>query len=377
MSANPDRASGIGRIHAGLDAWERGEFDEAVRLTTDAIDSGTLSSDVLALAYYSRGLAHSRKGGYRQALQDFSDSLRLNPTFVHAYYQRGYVYRQCGQDDDAIGDYDRVIALDPGFMHAYINRGVIYIDKGLYQRALQDFHRAIRLDPKQARAYSDRGCAFYGNGQYGRAMEDFDRALRIDPSYAIAHLHRGHVYCMRGRHSQALEEYTQAITLNPEFALAYKNRGHMHFHQGSFADAAADYQRYLAYQLDDASIVILLYLARVRAGVEGHAELSERARDLDLGRWPGAAVAMLLGDLDPEHVLAQASDDPDLEEHDGRHLGYFYIAQHYLLQRKLPQAVEMLRLALLEGATDCFEYALVEAELRRLGVAVLWPRAER
>ncbi len=377
MSANPDRASGIGRIHAGLDAWERGEFDEAVRLTTEAIESGMLSPDVLALAHYSRGLAHSRKAGYRQAVEDFSESVRLNPAFVHAYYQRGYAYRQCGQDDQAVADYDRVIALDASFMHAYINRGVIYIDKGLYQRALQDFHRAIRLDPKQARAYSDRGCAFYGNGQYGRAMEDFDEALRIDPNYAIAHLHRGHVYCMRERYRQALEEYTEAIELNPEFALAYKNRGHVYFHQARFADAAADYERYLAQRTDDASVVILLYLARVRAGAEADAELAERAQKLDLGRWPGAAVAMLLGSVGPEHVLAQANDDPDLEEHGDRHLGFFYIALHYLLQRRLPEAVEMLRLALLEGATDCFEYALVEAELQRLGVAVFWPRAQR
>jgi lipoprotein NlpI len=365
------------RLEASARAWKRGSYDEVIALTTDAIGDGLLAPEYGAIAHYQRGLAYNRKGLHDEAMLDFSEAIRLNPEFARAYYQRGYLARQAGQDELAIADYDCAIQFDPQLVHAYINRGVLRIDQGLYYQALQDFHKAIRLDPTRARIYSDRGCAYYGSGHYDRALEDFDQALRLDPNYVVAHLHRGHVHCARGNYAEAIEAYSEAVRVDPGFALGRKNRAHVYFFEGRFADAAADYARYVELCPHDASTVILRYLACARSGEASVTELARHAQALDLNKWPGAAIAMFLGQSTPETVLTQASSDSESVKNDGRHLGFFYLGQYHLLQENAAGAVEMFRLALLDGARDCFEYELAVAELDRLGVRVLVPRARR
>ncbi len=364
-------------LAASASAMERGDLDEVVVLTTGVIESGYLSNQGTAVAYYQRGLAFCRKKLYEQAIEDFNEAIRFDPEFARAYYHRGYVCRQTGRNGHAIENYNRAIRLDPEFVPAYINRGAIHVDEGLYYHAIQDFHQAIRLDPRHARVYSDRGCAFYGNGRYDRALEDFNEALRLEPTFALAHLHRGHVYCATACYDHAIDAYTQALQLDPQFALAYKNRGHVHYYQGRFSEAETDYSTYLELRGDDVSVMILLYLARARRGADGQNVLCRQAHGMNLFEWPGAAVAMFLGDATPEEALAQARVDSETVKNGGRHLGFFYAGQYYLLQGQTDDAVEMCRQAILDGATDCFEHAFAEAELARIGVSILIPRDPR
>jgi lipoprotein NlpI len=356
------------RLEASARAWKRGSYDEVIALTTDAIVEGLLAPEYGAIAHYQRGLAYNRKGLRDEAMLDFSEAIRLNPEFARAYYQRGYLARQAGQDELAIADYDCAIQFDPQLVHAYINRGVLRIDQGLYYQALQDFHKAARLD---------RGCAYYGSGHYDRALEDFDQALRLDPNYVVAHLHRGHVYCAKGNYADAIVAYSEAIRVDRAFALGWKNRAHVYFFEGRFAEAAADYASYIELCPFDTPAIILGHLAYARSGDASVTELARRAQALDLDKWPGAAIAVFLGQVTPEAVLTQASNDSQSVKDDGRHLGFFYLGQYHLLQANVVEAVEMFRLALLDGARDCFEYELAGAELDRLGVRVLVPRARR
>ena len=187
-------------------------------------------------------------------------------------------------------------------------------------------------------------------------------------------------HCARGNYAGAIEAYSAAVRVDRGFALGWKNRAHVYFFEGRFEDAAADYAAYVELCPHDASAVMLGYLASVRSGidsVDSRTELARHARALDLNGWPGAAIAMFLGEAEPEAMLAQASGDSESVKNDGRHLGFFYVGQYYLLQANTVGAVEMFRVALLDGARDCFEYELAGAELDRLSVRVLVPRARR
>ncbi|MFQ6024863.1 MAG: tetratricopeptide repeat protein [Acidiferrobacterales bacterium] len=376
MQRRPNTAE-FANLAASAEAWRRGDVDDVIRLTTEAIELGHLSIEDIAIAYYQRGLAYSKKNLCEQAMEDLNEAIRLNPKFARAYYHRGYVLRRTDQDDQAIEDYNRAIRLDPEFVPAYINRGVLHVDKGLYYHALQDFHQAIRLDPTDARTYSDRGCAFFGNGHYNRALEDFNEALRLDPTYAVAHLHRGHVYCVTESFDQAIEEYSQAIALDPRSALAYRNRGDVYFYQGRFSEAESDYDTYLRLRPEDAAVMILLHLAHVRSGKHGIAGLARRAKRIALNKWPGAAVAMFLGDATPDEAILQAIHDEETVNNGGEHLAFFYAGQYHLLQGRTDRAVGMFRQALIYGLKNCFEHTFAEAELKRLGVTVLIPPERR
>ena len=377
MTPESSISAGFSTLAASASAMERGDLDEVVVLTTELIESGYLSEQGIAVAHYQRGLAFCRKKLYECAIEDFNEAIRFDPEFARAYYHRGYVCRKTGRTGHAIENYNRAIRLDPEFVPAYINRGAIHIDEGLYYHAIQDFHQAIRLAPDHPRVYSDRGCAFYGNGRYDRALEDFNEALKLDPAFALAHLHRGHVFCATGCFDQAIDAYTQALGLDPKFALAYKNRAHVYFYQSRFSEAGTDYSKYVELRAEDIPALIMWRLAHARAGENEDAALARQAQGIDITTWPGAAVAMFLGILTPQEMLVQARADSEIIKNDGRHLGYFYAGEYYLLQGRTADAVEMFRQAILDGANDCFEHTFAEAELGRLGVSVLIPRERR
>lgn len=96
-----------------------------------------------------------------------------------------------GRYEEAIAEFDEAIRLDPTLAPAYSNRGGAYSNLGQYQRAIEDYDEAIRLDPQHAPAYSDRGDAYTKLGRHEQSIEDFDEAILLDPQLAIAYADRG------------------------------------------------------------------------------------------------------------------------------------------------------------------------------------------
>jgi hypothetical protein len=63
---------------------------------------------------------HERKGQYHRALQDYDQTIRLEPW-------------------NAIQDFDQTIELDPSFAPAFNDLGNAHERKGQYDRAIRDF----------------------------------------------------------------------------------------------------------------------------------------------------------------------------------------------------------------------------------------------
>jgi tetratricopeptide (TPR) repeat protein len=79
-SATGARADGVADGSAGLDALNRGAYDEAIRLFTRALlPSGHLSKEDSEFAYLNRGKAYIAKGDLTHGVADLKKALRLNP----------------------------------------------------------------------------------------------------------------------------------------------------------------------------------------------------------------------------------------------------------------------------------------------------------
>jgi hypothetical protein len=78
--ATAARADGVADGSAGLDALNRGAYDEAIRLFTHALlPSGHLSKEDSEFAYLNRGKAYIAKGDLTHGVADLKKALRLNP----------------------------------------------------------------------------------------------------------------------------------------------------------------------------------------------------------------------------------------------------------------------------------------------------------
>jgi len=68
-----------------------------------------------ATAFRLRGYSYVAKRQYDLALQDYDQSIRLNPADAVPYWNRGNLFNVDGRYDRAIEDYDQAITLNPGF----------------------------------------------------------------------------------------------------------------------------------------------------------------------------------------------------------------------------------------------------------------------
>jgi tetratricopeptide (TPR) repeat protein len=179
---SPGWADGWDDADAGIAAAKGGDYDEAIRLFTKAIESGELSRENLSIAYYNRGNAWQSKG----------------------------------DSDKAIADYTKAIEIDPKHARAYYNRGKAWKKKGDYDKAIADYTKAIEINPKDADPYNAFAwlMATCPEGRYRdgkRAVELAEKAVALkDDFYALDTL--AVAYAEAGRFQEAIETQERAIT---------------------------------------------------------------------------------------------------------------------------------------------------------------------
>ena len=156
------------------------DWDLQISGCSAMIRSGEYSGKNLAIAYNNRGSAYGNLGEYRRAIEDYDQTLRLDPGFAKAYYNRGSAYGNLGENRRSIEDYDEALRLDPGFAFAYNSRAHVHCKLGQINASLDDRMQTLRLGALTAkdaqRHLHDRG--FYKgaiDGDFGPASR---KALR-------------------------------------------------------------------------------------------------------------------------------------------------------------------------------------------------------
>jgi len=133
---------------------------------------------VVARAHFNRGISQEAKGRLRQAMQDYTDAIKLNPQYSPPYNNRALLYSRQGKKKLALRDFDRSIEVDPTNFYALNSRGRFYpVDRADPKRAIEDFERAIAANSGFAVSYANRGFANEKLGNKQAAIADLEKAL--------------------------------------------------------------------------------------------------------------------------------------------------------------------------------------------------------
>jgi Flp pilus assembly protein TadD len=194
--------------------------------------------------YFDRGLANMRNGNWKQAIEDFTESLRLFPNNSGAYFNRGLSYSNNGDRWRAIADYTESILLNPDYDAAYHNRGVAYKLAGELNDAYADLKKAIELNPhddlyrenlritenaiRNSSYYSLESAESFAEGtderrkqalkkrEKDRRIAEYTEAIQGNANDDSAYLSRGMIYEERKNYDQAIADYEMAVKLKPD-----------------------------------------------------------------------------------------------------------------------------------------------------------------
>jgi tetratricopeptide (TPR) repeat protein len=339
----------------------RGETADAITAYTSALADPTLSNDRRATLLNDRGVAYSRAGQVKLAIEDFNAAAGLFPEYAAVYNNRGNLLVSLGLLKEALKDLDRAILLAPGYTAAYNNRASLHMRLGQYGDALVDYTQAIRLSPQSAAPLSGRGQVHLAllrphaaardfsraveadarfsqgylsraqsklmTGAYDEAIEDLSRAVAFDVGNAEIYAQRGEAYLAVRDLPAALKDFSQAIAIDPRHVKAYQGRGLAHAYANAFDEAFADLNR--AIELDPRSARAFAFRAFVykqtgQVGVGG--------KDIE--------TAMKLDDKNGEVLWAKA----EIAEAQGRtDVAIADAKQALLRQPGLRDATELIR----------------------------------
>jgi tetratricopeptide (TPR) repeat protein len=168
-----------------------------------------------------------------------SSANAVEATFTH-HLACGDIYLERNKHDQAIAEYSEALRLEPSSSIAYCQRATAHRHKGDADRAIADCTAALRLAPNLAAAYKERANAYFERRQWDQALADYTQALRLNPAYMIAYYNRGLVYFNQGKFDLAIVEFTKAIELDAAYAPAFGYRSLCHLKKCNFDQARAD-----------------------------------------------------------------------------------------------------------------------------------------
>ena len=203
-------------LQASQEAFERRDFDSAIKLLTQAIEA----NPKLAPAIVLRGFAYAAKEQYGKAVEDYTAAIKLQPEDPRPLNFRAATYQAMKEYDKAIGDYSELIKRTPDDIEALGNRGLCYAQAGNDKKAFEDFNKAVEIAPKNAVARQLRGSAHADAGRKTEALADYKEAINIDPNNAASYLYRAHLYLVENQPEDALADFEEVLRRAPELSTA-------------------------------------------------------------------------------------------------------------------------------------------------------------
>jgi len=216
-------------------------FEEAEHYARLALNENAMSD----ATYYNYGLILKALKRPAEALERFSQALKIDPSVASTWNNRGTVFNDLKQYQDAIGDFDKAIELDPKYAEAFFNKGKSFTLLKRFEEASSAFERALTLRPNLAEAWLGRGNVLCECRQYDAAQAAYDRALALDAELAESWLGRGNLFEKVRRYQDALAAFDRAVALKPDLIEAWIGRGEMLSTLKRHEEAAQAYARVL------------------------------------------------------------------------------------------------------------------------------------
>ncbi len=163
--------------------------------------------------------AYRAAGKYQEALDAYTNAIKLDPKSVDMIYGRAQTYVEHDQFAKAIDDYDQTIKLRPNVDYYYSERAQTYSQLKQWAKAIADFDRTLKINKENKGIFLRRAQCYVEVANYKAALSDFDLAIKDKPGQPKAYALRAKAYDRMGRKDLADADRKKARELGEDFAL--------------------------------------------------------------------------------------------------------------------------------------------------------------
>ncbi len=129
--------------------------------------------------FYLRGTLRTQNKEYRQAIEDFTEAIKLNPKFVDAYLKRCEMRYKMADNQGVLDDCYQIFNINPNVAKAHYYQGRARYSLGYTQPAIKSYDSAIANDGNYPQAYYYRGIAHKEMLATSSAVNDLNKAAEL------------------------------------------------------------------------------------------------------------------------------------------------------------------------------------------------------
>jgi tetratricopeptide (TPR) repeat protein len=172
-------------------------------------------------------------------------SLAGNAQNARQYYKTGLTFVEAGNLKDAADQFTKALGIDPEYVQAYIERARTYEALGDLQNAADDLRRALVFEPKEEELYFDAARLNYLLANNSEALDLITKSLGLNTKYEQAYRLLSRIQLATGDYSSSLVAINKALSLkdNPENNFY---RGQVSEKMKNFNQAELDYGKAIA-----------------------------------------------------------------------------------------------------------------------------------
>lgn len=222
--------SGFVAAHAALGraAMFLFEFTETlgwVDVADESCRQALVLDELNAEAHDCAGQVLKARGRLEEAVAEFEESVRLDPTSSRVVRGLASTYAELGRPDEAERLYREAIDALPHHSAPHSWLATFYLRAGRVDEAIVAFERAAELAPDAFRTLTNLGSAYFFAERWPDAQRTWQRAADANPEYAPAHSNLATVMFYEGDFASAARHFELAAELAPDRYVYWGNLG--------------------------------------------------------------------------------------------------------------------------------------------------------
>ncbi|KAI6709599.1 hypothetical protein PZA11_003859 [Diplocarpon coronariae] len=216
--AEIEEGTGKAQLQLGLRAMEKktGDgYEEAAAAFTKALELNDLAEHE-AFAYNMRGTFRYLRGENREALNDLTKSVDLQPSLTQSFIKRASMHLELGEKDLAAEDFEKATEQNNDDPDIYYHRAQLHFILGEFADAAKDYQKSIDLDRDFIFSHIQLGVTQYKMGSIASSMATFRRCLKNFDHVPDVYNYYGELLLDQQKYQEAIEKFETAVEMEKQ-----------------------------------------------------------------------------------------------------------------------------------------------------------------